>query len=430
MAKKKKKVNLHAQQKLQTAHLKKLYMERLRKLCTLIGNGEPLFDLLPQHILEAIYASRGITIRIRVANNVKLTKRFVKIMYRHLENEMKEAFVSLMHPDGNTIINLIDYYQVAMPLEIILMKDSTRFPGKEKFNDHCAMYKERFTDYFEKFINIVRTACVKYSEPDKRILYTHKYGSRREKNMMGGLMYQIITLDIHLLDIRYVDIHNDRRPVIQVGEIIYEGDDITFIPTTISTKWLYKNGSSKNRTFPVYIQQHAFKRTMQRVCLNKTSLVHALILLAFDIEDHSQLIREGNRFLVECYCFHIKIGYFVGMLIDGMFVILTFLLITHNSTPEGRKLAQLTGLQRDDMTFLAIDDLKTLVNSDIAKDPRIVEIFRDAGCESILTMNNELHTKGFYDWLWDDAKQDTELSKLIAEYIQLGDNDREYFENE
>ncbi|MDR1223338.1 MAG: hypothetical protein LBL07_10755 [Tannerella sp.] len=95
MAKKKKKINLHVQQKLQTAHFKKLYMGRLRKLCTLIGNGEPLFDLLSQRILEAIYANRGITIRIRVADNVKLTKRFIKIMYCHLENEMKETFVTL-----------------------------------------------------------------------------------------------------------------------------------------------------------------------------------------------------------------------------------------------------------------------------------------------------------------------------------------------
>jgi hypothetical protein len=118
------------------------------------------------------------------------------------------------------------------------------------------------------------------------------------------------------------------------------------------------------------------------------------------------------------------------MLIDGMFVILTFLFITHNGTPEGRKLAELTGLQRDDISFLAIDDLKMIVNSDICYDDHIAQIFIDAGCESILDLNFRLNVIGDFQWLWDDAKQDTELSKLIAEYNQPGDTDEEYIKNE
>ncbi|MDR2139608.1 MAG: hypothetical protein LBP50_08675, partial [Tannerella sp.] len=132
---------------------------------------------------------------------------------------------------------------------------------------------------------------------------------------------------------------------------------------------------------------------------------------------------------VECYYYEFKIGYFVARIIDGMFVILTFLLITHSSTPEGRKLSQLTGLKRDDIKFLAIDDLKTLINSDIIYDDRISRIFTEAGCESILEMNSEVSMGDFY-WLWDASKQNSELSKLIAEYIQLGDKDEDYFENE
>ncbi|MDR2119650.1 MAG: hypothetical protein LBP64_02070, partial [Tannerella sp.] len=132
---------------------------------------------------------------------------------------------------------------------------------------------------------------------------------------------------------------------------------------------------------------------------------------------------------VECYYYEFKIGYFVARIIDGMFVILTFLLITHSSTPEGRKLSQLTGLKRDDIKFLAIDDLKTLINSDIIYDDRISRIFTEAGCESILEMNSEVSMGDFY-WLWDASKQNSELSKLIAEYIQLGDEDEDYFENE
>jgi hypothetical protein len=119
----------------------------------------------------------------------------------------------------------------------------------------------------------------------------------------------------------------------------------------------------------------------------------------------------------------------VGEFVDGIFVVLTFLLITHSNTPEGRKLTELTGLQRQDISFLAIDDLKTLINSDIRYDERIAQIFLEAGCESILDMNFQVSI-GDFEWLWDDAKQNSELSKLIAEYIQLGDSDEEYYESE
>jgi hypothetical protein len=147
--------------------------------------------------------------------------------------------------------------------------------------------------------------------------------------------------------------------------------------------------------------------------------------------DKRKIIREsGNRYLVECYDYDMKIGYFVGMFINGIFVILTFLLITHSSTPEGRKLAELTGLQREDISFLAIDDLKTLINSNISNDPRIVRMFVEAGCESILDMNFQLNVFGDYHWLRDETKQNSELAKLIAEYIQMGNSDEEYFEND
>jgi hypothetical protein len=432
MTRKKKKVNLHAQQKLQALQHRKLYMERLRKFCTLIGDGAPLFDLLPRFILDAIYENRCATPKIRVAKGVKITKRFVKIFYSYLEKEMKSKGIDLLIPGFAKRVSLVDYYQLAFPLESVLLSDVRRFTGREKFDAFYAGTEERYRKYTDEIVFIINCICHSYCDLGKRTLLTFEYDTQRASTVIDGesytgMLYQIITLGVYPLEVRHVVIHGDRRPVVQTGEIVHEKNVSTLEPTTVPLRRLHVNDPSGRTEIPVFVQQHAIDRTLQRVCCVEPGTVPALIHRAFT--EKRRIIREGDRYLVECFYYDIKVGYFVGTIVDGMFVIRTFLFITHSSTPEGRKLAALTGLKREDMAFLAIDDLKTLINSDISDDERIARIFAEAGCESILKMNFQL-TIGYYDWLWDDSKQDSELSKLIAEYLQLGDSDEEYFENE
>jgi hypothetical protein len=432
MAKNKKKVQSHAQQKLQAVQHKKQYMERLRKFCTIIGCGKPLFDLLPPYAREAVYDNRGTTPKIRVEKGAKITKRLVRIMYAHMEKEIKSKMMELMIPDMPHYVNLTDYYQLVLPLEGVLASGPP-FRGKEHFDAFCLRMDDRYAKYYTDLGYIIHCACFAYCDLSKRAMYTFKFDVERASTVVGhktrtGLFRQIITLGLYPLDIRYVTIHGDRRPVVQTGEVKHKDNVSEFVPTTVPLKRLHVKDPTGHAEIPVYVQQHAVDRTMQRACCVFPGSVLSLINQAFTHE--RKIIREsGDRYLVECYLYEIKIGYFVGMLIDGIFVIRTFLLLTHSGTPEGRKLTELTGLQRSDISFLNIDDLKTLINSDIADDERIAQIFVDAGCESILKMNFQLSI-GEYDWLWDDAKQESELSKLIAEYIRLGDTDEEYFENE
>ncbi|MDR0700357.1 MAG: hypothetical protein LBG28_14255 [Tannerella sp.] len=228
---------------------------------------------------------------------------------------------------------------------------------------------------------IIHNACFAYDDLSKWALYTFKLDARHvihvvDRKTYDGIWQQTITLVLHPLDVRYVTIRDDARPMIQMGNIVHSVSDASLRPTTVSLKRLHVNEpSGGDREIPVHIQQHAINRTMQRACCVFPGSVLSLIDNAFE-ENRKIICESGNRYLIECYSYDIKLGYFVGMYVDGIFVIFTFLLITHNGTPEGRKLAELTGLQRQDMTFLAIDDLKTLINSDIRHDERITQIFR------------------------------------------------------
>jgi hypothetical protein len=427
MAKKKKKVNSNVMQKVQAAQHKKTFIERLRKFCALISEDEPLFNLLPPKALDTIYRYRGISLKFKVAEGAKITKRFVKIMYSHVENDMKTQQIDIVMGDVRTSIDLVDYYQIVFPMETVLQAENYPFRGREKFNAFCAGADTRYEIYAKELARIIHSACFAYGNLSARTLYTFTIDSNWST---AGPFYQIITLGIYTLKIRYVEINKERRPVIQTGEILHKQGVSSLNPTTVSVERLSVNNIHDfkgKKELPVYVQQHAVNRTMQRACCMYPGSVPSLIHRAF--VENRKIIRDGDKFFVECYYYEYKIGYFVARIINGMFVILTFLLITHSSTPEGKKLSLLTGLKRDDITFLAIDDLKTLINSDIIYDYRISQIFIEAGCESILEMNSEVSMGDFY-WLWDEAKQNSELSKLIAEYIQLGDKDEDYFENE
>jgi hypothetical protein len=433
MAQKKKKGNLHAQQKLQAAQHKKQYMERLRELCLYIGNGEPLFDLLPVHIREAIYACRSAMVRFKVKEGAKITKRFMKIMYVHVEQEMKYRKIDLMIP-GNDIksVSLFEYSQLLQPLDGILYT-SPDFAWKKPFHNYLLNCDKRYDQYYQAIELIIHTACCIYCDLSKRALYSYTFNLEYptlipNRPPVNSKVYQVVTLDLMPLDVRYVTIRDGRRPVVQVGMVRHDNNLSTLVPLTLSPEQLHLKNADGQPEIPVYIQQHAISRTLQRTCCPYPGGVSMLIDSA--IVEKREIIRDGTRYLIECYDQKLKTGYFVGMLIDGIFVILTFLLLTHSSTPEGRKLSLLTGLQREDISFLAIDDLKTLVNSDIWHNERIARIFREAGCGSILDINYRLNVDGDFAWLRDESKQDSELSRLIAEYIRLGADDEEYFENE
>ncbi|MDR2120232.1 MAG: hypothetical protein LBP64_05075, partial [Tannerella sp.] len=330
MAKKKKKVNPHVQ-KVQAAQHKKAFMERLRKFCAQISRGEPLFSLLPQLALDTIYNYRSMSIKIKVAEGAKITKRFVRIMYSHIEEEMKKKWITVTRGDIEVKVDLVEFYQVVFPLETILLSSNCPPRWGEKFGISCDEAEERYETYVRSLANIIHAACYAYCNLSTRRLYTFAFDASRSA---AGPFVQTITLGVYTLDTRYVEINKERRPVIQVGEILHNYGVSSLKPTTVSMEQLPVNSIKGVKELPVYVQQHAVNRTMQRACCMYPGSVPSLIQNSFS--ENRKIIREGDKFFVECYYYEFKIGYFVARIIDGMFVILTFLLITHSSTPEGR----------------------------------------------------------------------------------------------
>ncbi|MEH6309104.1 hypothetical protein RYH73_25865 [Olivibacter sp. CPCC 100613] len=98
---------------------------------------------------------------------------------------------------------------------------------------------------------------------------------------------------------------------------------------------------------------------------------------------------EG-RSLLECYIGKHKVGYFVITPHDGKWVVRTFLFLTNDGTPEGRKLADLTDWQRMDRKYLMVDRMDAFLAYNISGDAGLRKLFVKAGCGSLLRFAEEL----------------------------------------
>jgi hypothetical protein len=133
-----------------------------------------------------------------------------------------------------------------------------------------------------------------------------------------------------------------------------------------------------------------------------------------------------DRYLIEYRMAGIKIGYLLAEMIDGILIIITFLLLTNNGTPEGDKLAKLTGLEKLDKEYLMIDNLRSLASSDILESEIVCKLFRDAGCQSILDVCEKLRDNHDLSWMIGKEEHKNSMSELIIEYLKPDANNDEY----
>lgn len=178
----------------------------------------------------------------------------------------------------------------------------------------------------------------------------------------------------HPAEKKYFKIMNHSRPAYRLGGVHCT---LGFNWKTISKENIQNCSDTLYDNYNFYIQSHAINRLKERLdLLEQESLNHTLWE---NTNQNLTITRYHNRYLSEVKLFDIKIGYFVYEIIENNLVIKTFLFITHNSTPEGDKLQQITGLGKHDISYWKIDRLSTFINLDENQFPRLMKLFDEAG---------------------------------------------------
>ncbi|MDR1895262.1 MAG: hypothetical protein LBR10_00535 [Prevotellaceae bacterium] len=432
MAKSRKKNNSVAvKQKLNTAQYKVEVMSKLRDLCVLIdeGGSASLFNVLPQTYKDEVFNIRG-TFRVTSSEGKKIQRRLAEVLEKGLREQMKRETIEVIKGSGR-YVSLYNFMLVGVPLAMLLQEDHY-FKHKTLlepfYNDDVF---ERFSLEMEKHISLY---CLFYSDLRRNILYDFWTEVRQYRsgycsadainNCRFGLHIVIEPVEV---DVKSFKIQNETHLGTALCCFYYHirQDNVSgMVHASVASKDLEPNSIAGDSRIPVYIQQHVIDSIMEHASCpfplwTFPNLVKAMLT--------PKIIRlTTNKFLFE-YCLeNVKIGYLAVHKIAGALLIRSFLFITNNGTPEGRKLEELIVQHKEDKKYLAIDNLQDLANAGVEQNKTVNNIFIKAGLTPVLKFCKRIRDFNInFLWLIDyRSRQAGAINRLTTEYLKPGaDND-------
>jgi hypothetical protein len=437
---KKKYISSAAQQQQQERQYKKLFYLKVRNLCRQIGDVS-LFDKMPPDEKETIYLFRSAPLKVMAAPGAKIQKRMMDALTKTIKSQ--QLIMTLQVISGSDeVMTFADYALAGMPLEYLASDTIANHPGKELLDKYAELREQRELAYENGILKICSLACWLFDNWEKHYIHTYNFKTYtpaidndyhpplvtpatnpatfiREWHTLQQQDYrthQTVTINTHPLEIRKITINGETHSAIQTGMISYPDDQPVFIPYTLSLESLHVNTPFAKLELPVYIQQHALNRMRERIG-NTTPCFYYNILTGAILRKEAVFLTK-NRLLLACYTGEMKLGYFLTEMVEGILLIRTFLLLTNSGTPEGDKLAQLTGLETSDRQYLSIDTLQGLAHSDITQNETVSQLFHKAGCASILQLCEKINTDPGMMWLLDKSQPKNIVADLLAEYLK------------
>jgi len=385
MKKNKSKITLH-NQKVVDAHHRNEYLLRVRKLLNEMGLGQ-VYPKFTSELLNFIYLSRGQFLKVQADGEYFVQAIELKRIQMILYNWCKNSLVPIKGLEYR--MRLIDFYEIWYPL-ILLIKVLNESDEKYSLDQ-----KPEIFDFFEQFIDFDNESFLNQSEianesmlnllsffsiigssiPDK--IYWLELNDDTKENDFR--MRRNIT--IHIVKPQSVSImhKNNSRPAFRVG-VPMANEGVRWL-TLAPAAW-GSTAENAEQNLDVYIQSHAINRMQERI--DGLPIQMCILNLYISIASNPKVLVRDKDFLIEYKIDGLKIGYVVASLHKKIIVIRTFLFLTYNGTPEGRKLSEITGLGKLDKKYLSIDKLSTFLSSDIRGNPLVADIFSRAGCADLL----------------------------------------------
>lgn len=207
-----------------------------------------------------------------------------------------------------------------------------------------------------------------------------------------------------------------KRPTYRLGKAHAE-EGVEWIKVNKKSLGGYYQGEKE--VLDVYIQSHAIKRMAQRLDLLGKGAINYLLWENTHTITQFQFYR--GYILLPVLLYEVKVGYLMAKVVEDKVLFRTFLFITHNFSPEGDKLKEISGLGKHDISYWRIDRLSTFVNLDGEKYKELLDLFQQAGIKGL----EHLKEKDFDI----DQLQSVNLDGLMG-YIKKGQEHEKFQKKE
>jgi hypothetical protein len=360
--------------KAQAKH-KRDYMSRLKKVSDkLVGPG--WFELIPEPDLDVIYEKRYPSLTIKMApGTVIKAERWQN--YREMLSTLLDAPtldiaehnipLKTMLSEGLTLIHFVS------------MMAENRFHRSEELRAAFQPFLITTNGYYSAIADQMAMLQFVIDLRNGNYYDVFLHADKTQTNL-GIIRATPNTIFVHALKpiIDKVVIKGSQREIIAVNRFVPRGISlqVKFKPSAVGLH------TATDEALPLYIQRHALQRLDERLGLQANNVHAHLFFSLFD--QPVNYVFDNGRTLIEFKMYEYKVGYLVTTLQDDKLVILTFLFLTNDGTPEARKLKALTGLAKHDKKYLEIDKLSTFTAYHIHEDEELSELFRLAGCGSLL----------------------------------------------
>lgn len=406
MSKHKRKPSPLKSQKIASAHSRNEFVIHLKQFCDKVTGNPEIFKLIPAYEIDMLYQTRLRPIRIRRAPDQKVPSSMLKYCQEMITYSLKNTLLDFSVGELAQI-SMHEYFSMALTLSIYARRDpEPDYAAYKEFKKVLQpfvgkMSTELYDEVWKKYGGIVNNTIVLFGNLD-----TGMYVTKNETNMAVGdvgFYTEIYSMQTEKIDIVVED---KKRPAHRVGWIGWKIPNLFIDYVTVKSEAL---GLMPGLKLDVYIQNHALERLFERMDGINTGILH---LGVFNSLKEIKVCRnKKGQLLVEYNFFGNKTGYFRAEVVDGKLLLLTFLFLTNNGTPEGEKLHQNTGIMKEDKIYLTIDKISSFIDSDIGNDPRVKKMFMDAGCESLFKVDK---------WAYFvEENNNKQLSELVSNYLSL-----------
>lgn len=396
--------------------LMKRFIVRIKELCEAY-TGPEYFNLFPAESLSYMYVTRYPALKVKARAGAVIPKEKV-VQYNKILTKMLEE--EPINFDNGKSVPLSWYLCEGLRL-INYVSDISH-----DHLQHSKELKEAFADYFyDTESDRMVTHMLSVYVHDANILLSDLNHSVYTADSSTTAVYDsnATSNDVYIQTFKpkkiLLMIEGERRSLTQLAWIEWKDDQAEWTLAKVKPSALGFEAGALEIPLQVYVQQHALNKLQERIDITP-GIMHFGMFAAF-MEPEINHVKYDRYSLVEFSLSRQKVGYFLVTLHEDKLVIRTFLFLTNDGTPEGKKLEKLLEIDKLDKKHLMIDRLPTLNSYHLETNEKLSKLFIQAGCGSLLKLGHlqEFSAKEIKD------KDPESILKYISDFNILGQSREE-----